>query len=84
MKPVRFTSHALVKLRLMRRLGFVVDEETVVAAVKKPLAVHPGLLRRLIAQTFLDEEHVLRVVYEEDEELTVVTLYTGRRRRYES
>jgi hypothetical protein len=43
----------------MRRLGFVVDEETVVAAVQKPLAVHPGLSRRLIAQTFLDEEHVL-------------------------
>ena len=74
MKPVRFTSHALAKLSLTRRSGFAVDEETVAAAVQKPLAVHPGLSGRLIAQTFLDEEHGLRVVYEENDEITVVTL----------
>ena len=84
MKPVRFTPHALAKLSLTQRHGFAIDEETIVAAVQKPLAVFPGFSGRLIAQSFLDEEHVLRVVYEEDGEITVITLYPGRRQRYES
>jgi hypothetical protein len=84
LKPVRLTPHALEKLGLTQRQGFVIDEETVVAAVRKPLAVSPGFSDRLIAQGVLDEEHVLRVVYEENDEITVVTLYPGRRRRYES
>jgi hypothetical protein len=84
LKPVRFTPHALEKLSLTRRQGFSIDEETVVAAVRKSLAVFPGFSGRLIAQAVLDEEHVLRVVYEEDEEIIVITLYPGRRQRYES
>ena len=83
MKPIRFTRHALDKLSLMRRLGFDVDEENVVRAVETPEQVTPGDRGRFIAQTNLNAEHVLRVVYEESEEITVVTLYPGRRERYE-
>lgn len=84
MKPVRFSPHALEKLTIMQGLGFAIDEETVIAAIKRPQAVLLGHSERSIAQTVLDEDHVLRVVYEEGEEFTIVTLYPGRRRRYES
>ena len=65
----------------MRWQGFDVGEENVVRAVETPEQVMPGNLGRFIAQTNLNGEHVLRVIYEESEEITVVTLYPGRRDR---
>ena len=83
MKPVHFTGHALDKMTLIRTYGFEVDQDFVVSTVQHPEEVFLGYSGRFIAQTVLDETHVLRVVYEEGEEITVVTLYPGRRRRYE-
>jgi len=38
----------------------------------------------MIAQKVIDDEHVLRVVYEiEGDEIVIVTFYPGRRKRYE-
>ena len=39
-------------------------------------------MNRVIAQIDVDERHVLRVVFEENDEILVVTLYPGRRGRY--
>ena len=75
MKPIRFTRHAQEKLALIQRQGFGIDEETVVGAIRTAQRFSFGYSGRLIAQAILDEEHVLRVVYEEGEETTVVTLY---------
>ena len=68
----------------MQQSRFNVEEETVVRAIRSPLEVFQGYSGRTIAQTDLDEAHVLRVVYEEGQVITVVTLYPGRRRRYEN
>lgn len=84
MRTIHFTKHALEKLSLMQQFGFAVDENTVVQAIRRPQPVVPGHSNRLVAQTMLDEKHVLRVVYEEDEEITVITVYPGRRERYEA
>ena len=67
----------------MQQQGFGVDRETVIGAVQRPQEVFTGYEGRFIAQTTLDEDHTLRVVYEENGDITVVTLYPGRRRRYE-
>jgi hypothetical protein len=72
------------KLGLTQQQGFVADQETVIEAVWRPREAFSGYQGRLIAQTILDEDHTLRVVCEENGEITVVTLYPGRRRRYES
>ena len=82
MKPIRFTPHAFEKLDLLRGWGFAIDEESIMNAIQQPQEVLVGYLGRSIAQIELDEEHVLRVVYEEGEEIIVVTLYPGRRQRY--
>ena len=83
MKPVNFTDHALEKMRLAQASGFGVNEEIVLKAVREPQGLIEGYGGRSIAQITLDTEHVLRVVYEEDGEIIVITVYPGRPRRYE-
>lgn len=68
----------------MQRQGFSVDEETIISLIQEATEIHLGYSGRLIAQDSLDEEHVLRVIYEESDEIMVVTLYPGRRERYEN
>lgn len=52
--------------------------------VKNPEKVLPGKHGRLIAQEVLDEEHLLRVIYEDKgKEIVIITFYPARRERYE-
>ena len=83
MKPVRWSSHALEKLKMLREWGFALDERSIEEAVLNPDEVFPGYLGRRIAQSVLDEFHILRVVYEEGEEIVIITFYPARRGRYE-
>ena len=70
-------------MRLAQASGFGVNEEIVLKAVRESQELIEGYGGRSIAQITLDTEHVLRVVYEEDGEIIVITVYPGRRRRYE-
>jgi len=84
MLRIRFTKHADFKIEVLKHHGFYVDyafiEETVIA----PDKVEAGYGQRKVAQKAYDEAHVLRVVYEEKgSEMLVVTVYPGRRSRYE-
>jgi len=64
--------------------GCPVTEEQVLGVLRGPDAVFEGHGGRQVAQGGLDTGHVLRVVFEEhEEEVVVVTLYPGRRSRYE-
>ena len=83
MKPVRFTQHALDKLELLRQWGFTIDRETIAADLAEPHESSPGYLERLVARLKLDEGHILRVVYEENDEVAVITIYPARQDRYE-
>ena len=84
MKPIRFTAHAQQKLELIGAVGFSADQRTVEEIIRHPHSLDHGRSGRLIAQGLLDETHVLRVVYEEgSDHIAVVTLYPGRRSRYE-
>jgi chromatin segregation and condensation protein Rec8/ScpA/Scc1 (kleisin family) len=83
MKPLRFTQHALEKLELLRQWGFAFDQERIIDHMAEPHAVASGYRGRFVASLKLDEEHVLRVVYEEDGEVVVITIYPARQGRYE-
>ena len=81
---VRFSHHALLKFELLRAHGLDLSEEEVVEAVRQPSGVFPGYMGRSVAQRELDDERVLRVVYEEmPGEVVIVTFYPGRKERYE-
>jgi len=84
-RKVDFTSHAMRKFEVLKRLGFSVSMRQVVSVVENPERVDVGWKGRFIASANLNREHVLRVVYEEvgDRKL-VVTFYPARRKRYES
>ncbi|MDP2967769.1 MAG: DUF4258 domain-containing protein [Deltaproteobacteria bacterium] len=60
------------------------SKENVENVVRTPDRIDKGYKERLIAQKGFDDTHVLRVIYETlPDKIYVVTLYPGRRSRYE-
>jgi len=84
-KNIIFSGHALLKMQILREHGFRVDEEFIRNVVKDPDKIEKGhKAARLVAQKGIDKDHVIRVVYEErTDHLLIITMYPGRRKRYE-
>ncbi|MDI6816722.1 MAG: DUF4258 domain-containing protein [Actinomycetota bacterium] len=84
MVKVEFTDHALYKIRLLRAHGFEITETSIAEIINYPDNIEEGFEGRLIAQKVIDAQHVLRVVFETTQnKVLVITLYPGRRIRYE-
>lgn len=84
MKKVLFSEHALFKVEVLKRHSLVLSKDFIENVVLNSDKIDKGYKGRLIAQKKLDNEHVLRVVYEEyTDYMLIITLYPGRRRRYE-
>jgi uncharacterized DUF497 family protein len=84
MKKIVFSRHAEYKIQVLIRHQVNVDKSLIEKIISKPGRVENGYKNRLIAQGQLDEYHVLRIVYEEsEEEIKIITIYPGRRSRYE-
>ena len=64
---VRLTRHAAEKLRLLSNHSLKIRRELVEQSVLEPERVIEGFGGRSIAEKRLDEEHVLRVVFVEEE-----------------
>ena len=74
----------MLKFESLRAQGVDIRQELVLERVQIPDSVFPGYQGRRIAQARLDEERVIRVVYEDTSTGTlIVTFYPGRRARYE-
>jgi hypothetical protein len=84
-KVIRFTDHALLKMELLNKHGFKVDEELVRNVVAHSDRIDKGhRAGRVVAQKVIDADHILRVVYEEwVDYILIITMYPGRRKRYE-
>lgn len=81
---IEFSPHSLLKIEILKSHGIEVSKEIVEDVVRNPDRIDTGYKERSIAQKGFDETHVLRVVYEMlPEKLYVVTVYPGRRSRYE-
>ncbi len=84
MKKVKFSDHSQLKIELLKKHGMVIDKDFVKNALLNPDKVKKGCKERLIAQKKLDRDHVARIVYEEhNDSFLVITVYPGRRDRYE-
>jgi len=78
---VRFTAHAKDKISRLSELG--ITREKVIKAVKSPEKREKGYLNREILQVSITESNVMRIVVEmSDNEILIVTVYPGNRRRY--
>ena len=81
---IEFSAHSLIKIEILWSHNFDLSKEIVEDIVRFPDKIDAGYQDRLIAQKALDETHVLRVVYEKKtKKLLVITVYPGRRFRYE-
>lgn len=81
---IEFSLHSLLKIEILKSHGINVSKEIVEDIIRNPDRIDVGYKERLIAQKGFDDMHVLRVIYESrPEKLYVVTLYPGRRSRYE-
>ena len=84
MKQIVFSGHAEVKFGILERHGFPIAKDVITSAMESPDIVEEGYRRRKIAQKAIDEQHVIRVVYEDlPDQIRIITFYPGRRRRYE-
>ena len=85
MKTILFSSHAEMKFEILASHGFPVQRETVMEAVRHPDRIDFGYQERKIAQKAFDEDHVLRVIFNElPDIIRIITFYPGRRERYEA
>ena len=83
-RPIRFTDHALDKLKEERERGFDVDEDLAIEIVPRPYQVAPARTGRKFGQSLIDERHLLRVLFEEEGDgLVIVTVYIAAREQYE-
>ena len=81
---IEFSLHSLLKIEILKSHGIDVSKEMVEDIIRNPDRIDVGYKERLIAQKGFDEIRVLRVVYETlPDKLYVVTVYPGRRSRYE-
>ncbi len=84
-RPIRITDHALRELQEERERGFDVDENLARAILMQPNQVVPGRSGRSFAQSPIDDRHLLRVLFEEENGgLVIITVYVGARRQYET
>lgn len=84
MKEIRFSSHAQLKMEVLASHGVTIDSSFVMETVRSPDKLETGDENKLIAQKSLDINSVLRVVYREfNAFILIITLYSGRRSRYE-
>jgi hypothetical protein len=81
---IEFSFHSLVKIEILKSHGVNISKEIVGDIIRFPDKTEVGYKGRSIAQKGFDETHVLRVVYEtKPEKIWVVTVYPGRKSRYE-
>jgi len=81
---IEFSPHSLLKIEILRSHGIDVSKEIVENIVRTPDRIDKGYKERSIAQKGFDDTRVLRVVYEVlPDKIYVITVYPGRRPRYE-
>lgn len=81
---MEYSGHLRLKLEILKAHGLVLSFDGIDDAIRFPDRILKGHKDRLVAQKRLDDEHVLRVVYEDrGETILVITVYPGKRSRYE-
>lgn len=78
-----FTEHAIFKLKLLKEHGIAVTKDMVRDVIKTPDFVTMAKYGRKAAHKSLYGGLVIRVIYDEDVNISVVTVMVARRERYE-
>jgi hypothetical protein len=84
MKNIRFSDHAILKIDILANHGLNVAPEFIIDTICNPDKIERFPEQKVIYQRRLNENLVLRIVCREVSAfILVITLYPGRRARYE-
>jgi len=84
MKEIRVSEHSRLKMEVLASRNITIDLNFVIQIVRLPDKLETGEEDKMIAQKLLDDNLVLRVVYREFSSfILIITLYPGKRSRYE-
>ncbi|MEE8168668.1 MAG: hypothetical protein V3T58_07340 [Candidatus Hydrothermarchaeales archaeon] len=78
-----FTEHAVFKLKLLKDHGFTITQETVRNTIQDPDFTTEAKYGRKAAHKNLYGGLMVRVIYDADVNILVVTVMVARRERYE-
>lgn len=80
-----FTKHAQEKFAVLKRFGWNFTKLQVQQAIEKPKWKGISRFGQETAMVLVDEKHILRVIFEkEDDIIKVITFHPARRGKYES
>lgn len=81
-----FTRHVLAdSIPRFKKLGWVITRTKIRQTLKKPKWTGVTKFRQPTAMSLMDEKHILRVIFEiEDDIIRVITAHIARRGTYES
>jgi hypothetical protein len=83
-KMIIFTKHALQKFETLRQYKMEIPISKVIATVENPDTTDYSRPPLLIAQGKIDNGHVLRVVYKnQGDNSIIITFYPGNIKRYQ-
>lgn len=81
---IYFTKHAKEKFSVLLRHDVKITRKKVVETVEFPEYVDHSRAPLIVAQSTLDNEYVVRVVYKVEEDvIIIITFYPGRKIQYE-
>ncbi len=82
---IQFSLHSLSKIEILKNHGINISKKIIENIIEFPDKIETGYNGRFVAQKTIDDDHVMRVVYETKEVgiSIVVTVYPGKRSRYE-
>lgn len=79
-----FSDHVISKIEILKKHGIEIDRKFIELIVSDPEKLEDGYKNRLIAQRKLDKDHILRVIYEKNnDDILIITVFPGRSNRYD-
>ena len=82
---INFTNHALQKRKILKKVGWEITLELVKHAIQNPTYSGKTGEDQPTAIVLLDNDHILRVIYEiRSGIITVITFHISRKGRYET
>ena len=83
-KKIVFCAHAENKFRIFKQHGLELTKAQIIDVIINAESITDGEHSRKIVQKPFDSEYLLRVIFEEANDLiTVITFYPAKRSRYE-
>jgi hypothetical protein len=81
---IEYTTHTETKIKVLKRYGINYSKSQIEDVINNPENVEDTIKNRKIAQKGVNTDHLIRVIFEkEDNKVKVITFYPARRKRYE-